>query len=291
MSHDHFPGLYSAHANGRFIYSDQTPVMLVSGDGRPAAPSQSDLRELAKFRRHLPLIGTVDIDAIAELPVADSWDEFDVAVYNHIATHLETTRTRSPSWRIDPIALHNEYELVERAKYGAKAAIGLMMATYEVVPKLVFRQDFENPDQEIGKIAKNAEPLFVDWMRLAEKTDGAITYAMTNPKSKLDGLASFFNMRFDPKWFEIINNKPRIITSKIPHMQTLWTVRDVTNGGIKREVSGPVTAYEKPKDILLGCPAARFVPKIHAAMIKKAISDGLFAKTYLAERARYGYEI
>ena len=289
MSYNHFPGLNSAHANGRFLRNDQTPAHLSSGDGRQVIPNSSSLFGLKKRRELVPLVGSLTIAGIADLPVSNTWDELDVSVYECISNQLDAVRTPIINRSIDPIAFRVEDEQSKKMKYGTKAALGLMMATYEVIPRLVSAREFENPNVEIGAIAMNANALFLDWMRLSKSTDGAVTYAMMKPKSKLSGFPSFFGMRFDTKWFEVVDDKPRVKTNKIPHMTMLWSVRDLSEPSVRIEIPGSVAAKDKTNHILFGCPASNFISKLHTAMVEKAIADGLFAYTYFADRKKYGY--
>jgi hypothetical protein len=289
MSYDHFPGLNNAGANARFLHNNQIPELLTSGDGRPIKPALSHLKKLNELLVFGALIGELTVSDITELPPSNTWDELDEAIYGHISGQIDEKKTYTPNLPIDPIAFHKQDEQNMRMKHATKAALGLMMATYEVIPRLVFNREFENPDKDIGSIAHNTKLLFIDWMRLSGNTDRGITYALTNPKSKHGVFQSFFGMRFDPKWFEVVDDKPRIKTEKIPHMTMLWESPDLKDSYKLVETPGPVAINDKPKDVLFGCPASNFISRVHGEMVEKAVADGLFSATYYAERKNYGY--
>jgi hypothetical protein len=50
-----------------------------------------------------------------------------------------------------------------------------------------------------------------------------------------------------------------------------------------------VPQRDNPRQPLFACPAAFMVPRLHSMIVDQAEAAGLFGRTYLEERAQYGY--
>lgn len=198
-----------------------------------------------------------------------TWDQLASTTYDMLADKL-------------PVAIAEEQrelsfldlDLAKEAMFkDARGGSAQIAAFLEVVPRVLFRNDYDEPNDELANTAANSKGLMLRWSKLTANNDARLSYGLAYPKPNVNSNDPYDGLRFHTKWFEERGTAIGIRSEKLPH------VRGESGDVLERSSSGPI----------LGCPAALLIPRLFDAMLACAHANNLFAATYEEERRNHGY--
>jgi hypothetical protein len=243
-------------------------------------PNHHDLgraqRDLGIMRMLARCLRAVHIPEPAHRPEAptaaqEGWNGLTADIHTWLDQHIE--KAPIPRYRHHQTADAAKAAAAKAARHGASTDIAFL----EVIPRVLFRQEFHDPNTEIAAMARASVGFIIEWAGLSNDVDPSLAWALAMPKPARH-TEVFDDLHFNPKWFAVDDSMGRV------------GLDPARVGNLREESNRAPQQFDDIRDPLFACPGAHMIPRLHAMAVNRAEAAGLFGLTYLEERARYGYD-